>query len=118
MANSERAYIYILECEDGTLYTGIAKDIPHRMEEHFGQKKACAKYTKSHTAKRLCMVWETDSWSAAGVLEYYIKTCTRKQKLTFIAVPETITAYKERLKGHTYEPCPGLVTQINDSFCR
>lgn len=109
MANSDTSFIYILKCEDNTLYTGITKDIPRRMEEHFGRTKTCAKYTKSHKASELMMVWETDSWSAAGVLEHFIKSCPRKQKLTFIEQPDCLSQYKERLKGNSYEPRFDLV---------
>ena len=46
-------YIYMLRCEDNSIYTGITTDIKRRMEEHFSKDDKCAKYTFRHTAKRL-----------------------------------------------------------------
>ena len=41
-------FVYILRCEDNTLYTGITNNLEKRMNEHFSKSKECAKYTKSH----------------------------------------------------------------------
>ena len=41
-------YLYIVTCQDGSYYTGIAKDIRVRLQAHYDRKKQCAKYTKSH----------------------------------------------------------------------
>ena len=99
------SYIYMLRCEDGSLYTGIAKDVKRRMEEHYFHKKQGAKYTKSRQPKELVMVWETSSWSAAATLEHYIKTLTKANKLKLIADPASVNLVsEEKLKGNQYVP--------------
>ena len=46
-------YIYMLRCKDNSIYTGITTDISRRMKEHFNKEKRCAKYTLTHSAKKL-----------------------------------------------------------------
>ena len=65
-------YIYMLRCEDNSIYTGITKDIKKRMEEHFSKDKNCAKYTLRHNAKKLEAVWQTENRALASKLEFRI----------------------------------------------
>lgn len=74
-------YIYMLRCEDNSIYTGITTDVKRRMEEHFLKDEKCAKYTATHLAKKLECVWETDTRVNASKLEYHIKkSLTKVQK--------------------------------------
>jgi len=73
-------YVYMLRCEDNSIYTGITTNVERRMEEHFNKLEKCAKYTKTHTAKKLEVTWEVETRKEASKLEYYIKTLTKKQK--------------------------------------
>lgn len=69
----------MLRCEDNSIYTGITTDIEHRMKEHFS-KVNCAKYTYSHTAKKLEGIWQTENRVLASKLEYHIKKLTKVKK--------------------------------------
>ena len=73
-------YIYMLRCKDNSIYTGITNDINRRMEEHFNKYKKCAKYTFTHTAKKLEQVWVTEDRKLASKLEYHIKRLSKEQK--------------------------------------
>ncbi len=76
-------YIYILQCADGTLYTGITNDLARRVSEHNHSPKG-ASYTK---AKRpVTLVWseQSENRSQASMREYAIKQLTREQKTTLI----------------------------------
>ena len=73
-------YTYILRCIDDSLYTGITTDIKRRMEEHFSKGDKCAKYTLSHTAKKLECVWQSENKALASKLEFYIKRLPRVKK--------------------------------------
>ena len=66
-------YIYMLRCEDKSIYTGITTDIERRMKEHFTKDEKCAKYTLTHTAKKLEALWKTENRVLASKLEYWIK---------------------------------------------
>ena len=85
-------YVYIIECEDSSLYTGIAKDVVQRLRQHYHHLPGCAKYTLSHQMKDIRAVWETEDKVTACRLEYWIKRLTRKQKLNLIESPETISS--------------------------
>ncbi len=98
------AYVYMLRCADGSLYTGIARDIGRRMREHFYRMKSGAKYTKSHSPAALEMVWETKEWSDAARLEYHIKRLEKARKEQLIRQPEDVeTLFGEKLKGAHYK---------------
>lgn len=73
-------YVYILRCEDNSLYTGITNNIEKRMKEHFEKQKQCAKYTLTHNAKKLESVFQTENKALASKLEYHIKTLTKIKK--------------------------------------
>ena len=83
-------YIYMLRCEDNSIYTGITTDIKRRMEEHFSKGKKCAKYTFTHHAKKLEGVWQTENKQLASKLEYHIKTLNKKQKEEIIKNKELL----------------------------
>ena len=73
-------YIYMLRCEDNSVYTGITTNLKRRMEEHFNQNDKCAKYTLNHSASKLEVAWETENRVLASKLEYHIKKLTKKDK--------------------------------------
>lgn len=77
-------YIYMLRCEDNSIYTGITTDIDRRMQEHFGKDKKCAKYTHAHTPKKLESFWSAENKSLASKLEYNIKKLSKEDKETLI----------------------------------
>lgn len=93
-------YVYIIECADGSLYTGIAKDVVARLREHYHRLPGCAKYTRSHQMVGIRAVWQTEDRSAEGrsqgekvtacQLEYRIKRLSRKQKDSLIIQPENL----------------------------
>ena len=66
-------YVYMLRCTDNSVYTGITTDVEKRMSEHFSKDEKCAKYTKTHSAKKLEAVWETENRKLASKLEFNIK---------------------------------------------
>jgi len=82
-----RWYVYILECRDGSLYTGIATDVERRYAEHAAGKGA--RYTRSRPPLRLLARFEHPDRAAASRAEHAIKQLTpaRKRALCAGAVP-------------------------------
>ena len=76
-------FIYIVECNDGSLYTGVAKDISKRVEEHNFSDKG-AKYTKARRPVVLKYFEELEDRSSACKREYEIKQLKREEKLRLI----------------------------------
>ena len=77
-------FVYIAECADGTLYTGITTDVERRMEEHNGERKGGAKYTAGRRPVKLAYFAEFDNRSETAKEERRIKKLpkTEKRKLT------------------------------------
>lgn len=73
-------YVYMLRCEDNSIYTGITTDVKRRLEEHSSKGKKSAKYTKWHTAKRIEACYSTNTRKTASQLEYRIKALKKEQK--------------------------------------
>ena len=76
-------FVYILECNDGSLYTGITKDINKRLDEH-NTKETGAKYTKARRPVKLLYQENSENRSTASKREYEIKKFTRLKKLQLI----------------------------------
>ena len=83
-------YIYILRCDDNSLYTGITTDIKKRFEEHFFKKANCAKYTKSRNVIALEALWSAKNRSDASKLEYSIKRLSKAEKEELVKAPQKV----------------------------
>lgn len=95
-------YTYMLRCEDNSIYTGITTDIEHRMKEHFS-KINCAKYTYTHTAKRLEAVWESENRVSASKLEYHIKKLIKPKKEELIGQNNIEELLNEKIDCSQYK---------------
>nr|WP_245710052.1 GIY-YIG nuclease family protein [Halopenitus malekzadehii] len=71
-------HVYVLECADGTLYTGYTTDVDRRVAEHDSGKGA--KYTRGRTPVELRYVESFGTRSAAMSREYAIKQLSRAEK--------------------------------------
>ncbi len=71
-------FLYLLECQDGSIYTGIAVDVEARYAAHIQGKGA--RYTRSHPPKRLLKVVEYANRSEASKAEYAIKKLSANEK--------------------------------------
>ncbi len=76
-------YLYIIECADKTLYTGITTDIERRMDEHNFSKKG-SKYVMARRPSRLVFSKQFKDRSSVSKEEARIKRLTREEKLTII----------------------------------
>lgn len=70
----------MVRCSDGTLYTGIAKDLEKRIKAHNSGQDG-ARYTRSRRPVKLVYAERAGSRSEAARLEYRIKKMTRLKKL-------------------------------------
>jgi putative endonuclease len=71
-------YVYVVECADGTLYTGYTTDPERRVAEH--NDGDGAKYTRGRTPVELLYVESFETKSAAMSREYEIKQLSRRKK--------------------------------------
>jgi len=77
-------YVYMVECADSTLYTGITNDLRRRVEQHNGLKPGGAKYTRSHRPVFLVHIEKYPNKSEASKREREVKDLTHDQKLELI----------------------------------
>jgi putative endonuclease len=86
-------HVYLVRCADGTLYTGVAMDVPRRVAQHNGvradgtraAREVGARYTRARRPVKLAYQEKAASRSAACKREYRIKQLTRREKLALIA---------------------------------
>lgn len=76
-------FVYLLMCDDHTIYTGITTDVARRFEEHKAGKGG--HYTRSHKVIKILHTEEYPSRSSALKREAEIKKWSKKQKLIFVS---------------------------------
>ena len=79
-------YTYILECKDGTYYTGWTNNLQKRLKDH--NEGRGAKYTKARLPVSLVYHEEFPSKEEAMRREYAIKHMTRSEKACLIRTYE------------------------------
>ena len=84
------AYIYMLHCTGGSLYTGITTDMARRLRGHAAGKGVGAKYTRAHPPLGLAALWEADDLQAAARIEYRLKRLSPQKKRLLVAKPELL----------------------------
>jgi len=75
--------MYVVECADGSYYTGITTDITRRLHEHNHTKRG-AKYTRARRPVGLIYCERYSDRSEASKAEAAFKKLTRKQKEAYI----------------------------------
>lgn len=76
-------WVYIVECSDSSLYTGVTTDVTRRVKEHNTTNRG-AKYTRSRRPVRLKCQFPCASQSQALKEEHRIKKLSRAKKIKFI----------------------------------
>jgi putative endonuclease len=74
-------FVYLIECQDGSLYTGVAIDVEARYRAHATGKGA--RYTRAHPPLQLLASLGVPDRSAAQREEYRIKQLSVPQKRAF-----------------------------------
>lgn len=80
--NVQNWFVYIVQCSDNTLYTGITTNLTRRLNEHNGTKKG-AKYTRYRQPVKIVYQEEYETRSKASIREAEIKkmSCNTKKTL-------------------------------------
>ncbi|MEF8807492.1 GIY-YIG nuclease family protein [Natronomonas sp.] len=86
MTASNTHYVYVLECADGSLYTGYTTDVERRVREH--EAGDGAKYTRGRTPVEVVHTESFESKSAAMSREYEIKGLSRTEKERLVGLWE------------------------------
>ncbi len=78
-------FVYIVRCDDDSLYTGITKDVDRRIQEHNEGGRLAAKYTRTRRPVVLVYQETCESRSVATKREIEIKLLSRKDKNTLLS---------------------------------
>lgn len=78
-------FVYLIECTNGSIYTGITVDVEARYAAHASGKGA--RYTRSHPPQRLLAAVEYPDRSSASKAEYRIKQWSAEEKRRFCLAP-------------------------------
>ena len=90
-------FVYVLRCRDGSLYTGIAKDLPRRLAEH--ARGRASRYTRARLPVTLVWSRRVRTWRRALQEEHRLKRLSRREKEALVAAPTPPTRDRR-------PPCP------------
>ena len=76
-------FLYLLECSDGSVYTGIATDVAARFDKHVSGTGA--RYTRSRKPVRILASFELADRSSASSAEYWVKRLAPADKRALAA---------------------------------
>ena len=91
MPSNKTWYVYLIECSDGSLYTGITVDLAARFAAHRDGRGA--RSMRMHAPVRMLAAEEHPDRSTASKAEYRIKQLTAAQKRAYAATitPDPLT---------------------------
>lgn len=90
-------FVYLLECEDKSLYTGITNDLERRLKEH--KNGIGGHYTSSHRAVKMVHTEKFKTRSGALKREAEIKGWRREDKLALYLTKRRISALLQSSKS-------------------
>lgn len=79
--------LYVLRCNDGSLYTGITTDLERRLREHTstGSNSRGAKYLRGKQPLTLVFTIELENQSEARRMEYIVKQLSKTEKEALVS---------------------------------
>lgn len=98
-------FLYLIECRDGSIYTGITTDVAARYAAHASGKGA--RYTRAHPPARLLVSVEYPDHSSALKAEYQIKQLRPVAKRQFVAELATRQPWQQS-REVVLEPCSSI----------
>jgi putative endonuclease len=96
-------FLYLLECSDGSVYTGIAVDVQARFDKHVSGEGA--RYTRSRKPVQVLASFELTDRSSASRAEYWVKRLSPSEKRALAAGMRTLESVM---------PLPGPETIADD----
>lgn len=92
-------FIYVMECSDGSLYTGITNDTEKRLKVHNSGKGA--KYTRGRLPVKIVYREEVQTKGEALSRERQIKKLKREDKLELIRIKRGETQWKKNTESQS-----------------
>ncbi len=99
-------FLYLIQCNDGSLYTGITTDVKRRLEEHQGNSSKGSKYLRGKTPLQLVFKKKIGNKSLALKIEHKIKKLSKPEKELLIEKKLTIQEIKKQICLNTKNKKP------------
>ncbi len=112
--DSQKYYLYILQCDNSQYYTGVTTHTQRRYREHVSGKSKAAKYTRGKKLLTLVYSVKLGSKSDAHRIEYYVKKLPRHRKQKIVNEQMKKEALVEYLKTH-FQNSINQIGLINDA---
>jgi len=90
--------LYLVRCQDGSLYTGITTDVSRRFAEHQGSGDAGAKYLRGRGPLALVFQKKLGSRSLALAVESKVKKLPKTRKEELVTAGKHIDAIIEQVE--------------------
>ena len=103
-------FLYMIRCNDGSLYTGITTDVKRRFEEHQAYDGKGSKYLRGKAPLQLVMKKKIGNKSLALKVENKMKKLTKVKK-------EMVVEGKIRIKEIINEICLNTKNKTPDTAC-
>jgi putative endonuclease len=98
-------FLYLIECSDGSVYTGIATDVAARFHKH--ASGTGARYTRSRKPVALLASFELADRSGASRAEYWVKRLSPTEKRALAAGARTLESVLPPAAPPEPDPAPG-----------
>jgi len=90
-------YVYLIQCEDESIYTGITNDLERRFKEH--KNKIGGHYTSSHKVEKIIYTESFKTKSEALRREIQIKGWKRNKKLALVNISKKAKPVLSEVEG-------------------
>lgn len=108
-------FLYLIECNDGSIYTGIAVDVAARFAAHASGKGA--RYTRSRPPRRVLAIVAYPDRSTASKAEYAMKRLSAAEKRRFCLRREGMWCVVQSVPDVTSTVRPKASTDRHDNPC-
>jgi putative endonuclease len=106
---AETYYVYMIQCANGSFYTGSTSDIERRFAEHCSGKRG-ARFTRAFKAEKLVACWSVPEGRSAAVrIECFVKKQKRQCKEKFVVAPALLA---ERVEAELEVSCSAVDKKI------
>ncbi|MEL0151764.1 MAG: GIY-YIG nuclease family protein [Halieaceae bacterium] len=83
--DSHQWFVYLMQCADGSFYTGVTTDLARRLRQHNGEIVGGAGYTRGRRPVDLVWSEACNDRSDAQKREYVVRRSPRSEKLRLVA---------------------------------
>ncbi len=101
--NDKPYFMYVIRCENNSLYAGITTDVERRFQEHTEGRTLAAKYTRAHKPLSVEAVWQCRNKGSALSLEYAFKQLSKEIKEDIIKAPDKLKTIREDIDFEVYK---------------